>query len=109
MAKEKQVYEKVFEKPDKIKWIYVTSANKKPMHLLDPYYNLSDVPGIDVDKVKRELRLDPFKERFPIDIDLKMIADGTPAQVPSDPFVQGMIKEEILVEVDAPRKTRSKS
>ena len=92
----------------KIKWIYVTTKNKQPIHLVDPYYNMSDVDGLDVEYAQKKLRVDPSKERFPIDIDAVMIEKGIPAKVPSDPFVQGMIKNETLVEVDAPvtRKQR---
>jgi len=90
-----------------IKWIYVTSANGKPVHLSDPHYNLSDLPGVDEKLMKDKYGVfDMDKEWFPIDIDKGMIDSGKPAKVPSDPFTQGMLQNGVLKEVDAPRKPR---
>lgn len=87
-----------------IKWIYVTSTNGKPVHLSDPEHNLSDLPGVKKSEYEKIGIFDLDKEWFPIDITSEMIKKGIPAQVPSDPFTQGMLQNGVLKEVDAPRK-----
>lgn len=101
--------------------IYVTSADGKPKHFLDPYHTMDEKPDVDdtvevfdkntkrmskttVRKHMESRGVNLSRERYPIDITVEMIKAGRPEVVFSSPFVQGLLKDGYLIEVDAPPK-----